>query len=140
MPRVMQALTRLCVSPQRVICSTALRARETLGLALQRWNADMRVDMLRSVYEAEAEDLLEIAAAAIADSAPACLAIIGHNPAMEDLAMLVSGPSSNAQALARLEQKFPTGAVAVLSGGRDDFAPGRMTLEHFLVPRELPEV
>ncbi|MFN0264149.1 SixA phosphatase family protein [Tepidamorphus sp. 3E244] len=138
-PRVMAALEALDIMPDHVICSTALRTRQTLALALQGWKDDMRIDMTKAVYEAEAEDLIELVSDAVRGDAPETLTIIGHNPAMEDLAAILAGPGSDQEGLDRIHTKYPTAAVAVFDGSWDDFGPGRMKLETFIVPRELPE-
>ena len=59
--------------------------------------------------------------------------LIGHNPAMEDLTVLLT----DAAALAG--EKFPTGALATLtfSGSWRQLGPGKAELESFVRPREL---
>ena len=139
MPRVMKALADAGLVPDHIICSTAQRARETLALALERWNADMRIDMTRAVYEADAAALLDLARDCALNDAPQVLAIIGHSPAMEDLAGMLAGPQSDQSALKRLAAKYPTAAVAVFDGSWSDLKTGGMRLERFIVPRDLPE-
>ena len=140
MPRVMHALVQGGIFPDHIICSTALRTRQTLALALASWTADMRIDMTRDVYEADANGLLELARAATSDDAPHTLAIIGHNTAMEDLAIALAGPNSDNAALERIKMKYPTAAVAIFDGEWSSLKAGGMRLERFIVPRELPEV
>lgn len=140
MPRVMHALVQGGIVPDRIICSTALRTRQTLALALEQWTDDMRIDMTRAVYEADANDLLELARAATAGDAPQTLAIIGHNAAMEDLAIALAGPNSDNAALERIKMKYPTAAVAIFEGEWPDLKSGGMRLQRFIVPRELPEM
>ena len=101
--------------------------------------ADMRIDMTRRVYEIDAEDLLDLIHGTLDEHEPGTLAVIGHNPAMEELSMLLAGPGSDEDARERMRTKFPTASVAVFDGQWDDFGPGRMALEHFITPRELPE-
>jgi phosphohistidine phosphatase len=63
--------------------------------------------------------------------------LIGHNPGLEDLALALasSGPD-----LARLEAKFPTGALATLAISTatwKELSEGDAVLTAFVVPREL---
>ncbi len=64
--------------------------------------------------------------------------VIGHNPGLEDLALLLVGPADDAVSR-RMAAKFPTGALATLTfaGSWADLAPGTAALESFVVPREL---
>ena len=140
MPRVMHALAQAGLAPGHIICSTALRTRQTLALAMEHWTDDIRIDMTRAVYEADANTLLDLARSAIAGGAPQTLAIIGHNPAMEDLAAALAGPGSDEAALDRIKTKYPTAAVAIFDGEWSGLKPGGMRLERFIVPRELPEM
>lgn len=139
MPRVMNALVRAGLVPDRIVCSTALRARQTLALALERWTDDIRIDMTRDVYEADADGLLGLARGAASADAVGTLALIGHNAAMEEFAAALAGPGSDAASLERLRLKYPTAAVAVFEGEWSGLKPGGMRLERFIVPRELPE-
>jgi len=81
------------------------------------------------------------------------LLLIGHNPAIEDLARLLAAASgaagpgtagprtgdSHHSDLDRMRSKFPTAAIAVLrSGGTwHDLAPGRARLTAFVTPGDL---
>ena len=64
--------------------------------------------------------------------------IIGHNPGLEDLALMLVGPAAD-DASRRMATKFPTGALATLTfaGRWAELAPGTATLESFVVPRDL---
>jgi phosphohistidine phosphatase len=65
------------------------------------------------------------------------VAVVGHEPTLSGVALLLAGESSEPEALVRLKSKFATGAVAVLrwAGGWADLAPGTATLEQFVKPR-----
>ena len=74
------------------------------------------------------------------------LLLIGHNPAIEDLALLLAGASvgpgtggSHHSDLDRMRSKFPTAAIAVLQFGGTwrGLAPGRARLTAFVTPRDL---
>ena len=77
------------------------------------------------------------------------LLLIGHNPAIEDLALLLAtapggaagpGPAGAAPGdLERMRSKFPTAAIAVLEfhGTWPGLAPGEARLTAFVTPRDL---
>ena len=65
--------------------------------------------------------------------------LVAHNPGMEHLAAQLAG-SGEVVALARMEAKFPTAALAVFSFETDDWrslSAGSGRLEAFVVPRDL---
>jgi phosphohistidine phosphatase len=62
--------------------------------------------------------------------------VIGHNPGMHEFAAAVAGSGPR---LALLEEKFPTGALAVLEFDVEDWhlPPGTGRLRDFALPRDL---
>ena len=133
--------------PGQVLCSTARRARETWQFAQAGLAASPPVTFDARIYEAAATDLLDV----IREVPPATgtLLLIGHNPAIEDLALLLAtprgpaagtGPAAAAPGdLERMRSKFPTAAIAVLEfpGAWPGLAPGRARLTAFVTPRDL---
>jgi phosphohistidine phosphatase len=122
------------IAPGLVLCSTARRARETLeriepalGPAVVRYE--------RQLYGASAGALLE-RLRTVPDEIEAVM-LIGHNPAIEELARELSRPSPERR---RLEPKFPTAALATLESPRPswrDVHPGGATLVTVVRPRDL---
>ena len=131
--------------PGQVLCSTARRARQTWQFAQAGLAATAPVTFDARIYEASATDLLAL----IREVPPAAgtLLLIGHNPATEDLALLLAtppgaraGPSGAVPGdLERIRSKFPTAAIAVLEfpGTWPGLAPGRARLTAFVSPRDL---
>ena len=133
--------------PGQVLCSTARRARETWQFAQAGLAATPPVTFDVRIYEAAATDLLTV----IREVPPATgtLLLIGHNPAIEDLALLLArardgeagpGPAGAAPGdLERMLSKFPTAAIAVLRfpGTWPGLAPGEARLTAFVTPRDL---
>jgi phosphohistidine phosphatase len=63
--------------------------------------------------------------------------LIGHNPGLQELALMLASQGAD---LRRLEEKFPTGALATLVADGEDWAglgPGDAELVDYVVPREL---
>jgi phosphohistidine phosphatase len=122
------------IAPELVLCSTARRARETcerirpaLGGAPVRYEPGL--------YGASATSLLE-RLRSVPDDVGSVL-LIGHNPAMEELAVTVARPSARRR---DLEGKFPTGALATLAAPFPSWRSldrGSAELVAFVRPRDL---
>jgi phosphohistidine phosphatase len=120
--------------PDAVLCSPSRRTRETLEL-LEFPAAE--VAYLDELYGASAHDLLA-SAREVRENAEV-VAVIGHNPGVQDLSIELARDDAAAGAV-RLRQKFPTCAVAIfdVDGAWHDVATGRVRLASFVVPKELP--
>jgi phosphohistidine phosphatase len=134
--------------PDLVLCSTARRARETWQLAEARLGATPPATFDGRVYEASATQLLDL----IRRAPPAArtLLIVGHDPALPELALTLAATTPPAPAgtesgtapvavLDRMRAKFPTAAIAILefTGNWDQLAPGSARLTRFVTPRGL---
>ncbi|MFE4258349.1 SixA phosphatase family protein [Streptomyces sp. NPDC056883] len=124
--------------PALVICSTARRTRETWALAAAQLGAEVPVRFDERMYAAEPEELLEVVAEVPQEVGT--LLLVGHNPGLEELAVGLArdaAGTAEAGAMARLSEKFPTSAIAVLAcpGTWRELAPGSARLTDFAVPR-----
>ncbi|MGH9025702.1 MAG: SixA phosphatase family protein [Acidimicrobiia bacterium] len=125
------------ISPALVLCSSALRTRETLAHLLPVLGEGTTISVERDLYGAGASDL-RTRLRDIDDAVPSVM-LISHNPGTEELALELVG-SGDADAHARMESKFPTAGLALLVLLDDswrDLGPGRARLTGFVVPREL---
>jgi phosphohistidine phosphatase len=97
--------------PDVVWCSPAKRARQTMAAIRGALGSDVAIRIEPVVYEAGPDELL----GALRDLPPdaAVVMVIGHNPTLQDLALRLIDPDGSAE-LARLQDKFPTGAMATL--------------------------
>jgi phosphohistidine phosphatase len=120
--------------PDVVLCSPSRRTRETLEL-LEFPGAE--VTYLDELYGASAHVLLA-GAREVRDDAEV-VAVVGHNPGIQDLSIELASDDAAAGAV-RLRQKFPTCAVAIfdVDGAWHDVATGRVRLASFVVPKDLP--
>ena len=137
-PRMAKAMKKLGLAPDLVLCSEAVRTRQTWDLAAPEIGAASRLEIRRSLYLAAPGELLQ----AIREAGPQAetLMLIGHNPGMESLAAVLAGPGSETAAFRRMAKKFPTAALAVLTfeiADWRDAEPGTGTLTHFIQPRDL---
>jgi len=132
--RMAAHMLALRVDPDLVLCSSAVRTRQTLDLVTPSI-ADAPVQIEDDLYGASADALLE-RLRAVPESVRAVL-FIGHNPGLQDLAvrLAASGPR-----LEDLTTKFPTGALATLALGSQTWPnvqQGDASLVDFTVPRQL---
>jgi phosphohistidine phosphatase len=98
------------IAPDLVLCSSARRTVQTLDLVAPALAPGARRLVEHDLYLAGAEELLQ--RIATAPERATSLLVIGHNPGMHDLAVLLAGgPAGN---VARLQEGFPTAALAVL--------------------------
>jgi phosphohistidine phosphatase len=100
------------IEPALVLCSSALRARQTLDGVAPALGASPEVRIESELYEDSAAGLRS-RLQRIPDAVPSAM-LIGHNPAMEQLALDLA---SGGPALADLAAKYPTGALAILEFG-----------------------
>jgi phosphohistidine phosphatase len=133
--------------PDAVLVSTAVRARQTWEIACDAMKDAVRerppqpkVEWLDELYGAEPAQLLRIIRmAAVTD--PARLMLIGHNPGMHELALMLAG-SGDAAAKKSLEDNLPTAGFAVLDFAIDDWnevAFRRGKLVRFTSPKLLKQ-
>ena len=134
-PAVGRWLREAGCRPDYVVCSTALRTRQTWDLAKGEIAADPPVVFEPRVYGATVAELVDVIAGVPADAAT--VLVIGHNPGLEILALALAGQAPGA-ANDHLREKFPTAAVAVFSwsGRWDQLAAGTARLVHFVTPRD----
>jgi phosphohistidine phosphatase len=96
------------IAPDLVICSTAVRARQTLDpIAKTRKSAKVVIE--REIYEGMEQTLWE--QLRNLPKRPKCVLLIGHNPGLQDLALALADASSG-ELLTSLKDKFPTGTIA----------------------------
>lgn len=142
-PEVGSALARMGLRPDLVLCSTAVRTRQTLEIVLDELGPPApRVIFDERLYMATSDRLIKRLHAVGADETgalPSTVMMVGHNPGLEELAIRLVGRGA-AEDTARMSAKFPTAAVAVIAFDGDDWtalAPGEGRLEHFLTPKRL---
>ena len=95
--------------PDLILCSSALRTRETLEHLIRAYGRTPAVSIEDALYLATARGLLERIEAVEDDVAT--LLVIGHNPGLHELAVALARHGPRAER-ARLAAKFPTAALA----------------------------
>jgi phosphohistidine phosphatase len=133
--RIARHLVRQGVKPELVLCSTAERTRETLELMQTALADTSTIEFEDEVYGASADSLLE--RLRLVPAAVASVMMIGHNPALQDLALLLAACGAE---LERLEAKFPTAALATLALENATWAelsPAEAVLADWVIPKQL---
>jgi phosphohistidine phosphatase len=114
-----------------VLCSDALRARETWEMASQALDSRPEVKLTRAIYDAD--DYVPILNTEGGDAKT--ILLVGHNPAMQETAVSLvedlSGPNGT-----MLSSRFPKAALAVLDfeGDWATLSPGQAWLVDFVIP------
>ena len=123
--------------PDQILCSTAIRARQTLAPLQQVLAPLPPISLEKGLYLASEGALLE----RLRDLPTAVerVLLIGHNDGIGELATGLAGRGRRS-ALATLREKYPTGAMAALAAPIDrwsDLELGTAELLAFVRPRDL---
>jgi phosphohistidine phosphatase len=127
-------LDREAIRPALVLCSSGLRARQTLAGVLAGLGTELEVRIEPGLYAFDAAALLD-RLHAIPGGDVSSVMLVGHNPAIQDLTLLLAGRGS---ALGDVEGKFPTCALAEIElppMAWHDVGRGIGTLTRFVTPR-----
>lgn len=121
------------IQPALVLCSSAVRARETMELIMPAFGPATMTRTEKSLYLASAEDLLD--RIHDIDDDVASVLVIAHNPGLQELAIALA-PRRERKALA---EKFPTAALAWfrLSSSWSNLRPGANELMAYKRPVDL---
>lgn len=122
------------IQPDLILCSAAIRARETLALILAVLDGEPTIEIEDGLYLASAEMLLK-RLRRLGDE-PESVMLIGHNPGLHDLVLSLAAPGEQQVPAA----KYPTAALTELVfEGQDwrDVGPGTGHLLRFVTPRSL---
>ena len=139
-----RALRALNLAPDLVLVSSARRTLQTLD-ALEPWDETPLIECMDALYLASAPQLL----ATLNRTAETVRSVmlIGHNPGLHDLAVMLAGsspsthPAAGLAAHARLAAGFPTGGLAefTIHAHWADLTQGGSRLVRFLSPEDLPD-
>jgi len=126
----------------RILASPAVRVMETLGEVEDGYGAALTPAFDETIYLASTETLLDLIRAV--DDAAQSLLVVGHNPGLESLALLLTGAEDGDSKRAEIAVKYPTATLAEIQLPIDhwaDIAPGTGRIARFIRPRDLdPEL
>jgi phosphohistidine phosphatase len=121
--------------PDLVICSTAVRTRQTWDAACKAGAHTEFVEYRKSVYTGGADDTVETIREDAGDTTS--VMVVGHNPTMAQLTSLLTDGDGSRQAHEALGDGFVTSGIAVLryAGDWEDLDWGSCALERYHVSR-----
>lgn len=121
--------------PDLVVCSTAVRTRQTWEAACRGGAQAEFVEYRRNVYHGGADVVLETIREDGADMST--VLVVGHNPAMAQLTSMLADGEGSTAAHEALSQGFATSGLAVLqwAGEWADLESGGCELTRFHVSR-----
>jgi phosphohistidine phosphatase len=137
-PRMGTFMARQGIRPDLILCSPAVRARQTLDLVLPHPKGAPAVAYEEALYLASPRSLLKRIQKVAAKVRHAM--IIGHNPGMHALALDLVG-AGTPEDLEALAQKLPTAGLAVIVFNARSWTKvvrGGGRLELFMAPKRLP--
>lgn len=123
------------IRPDLVLCSSSARTQATLERIRPELGKKVQIELDDVVYMATPPELVE-RLRTVAGGVESVM-IIGHNPGLQQLALALAAEGEH---LARLREKFPTGALATIDlaiDGWDDVGAPVGVLTNYVVPREL---
>ena len=133
--RIAKHLKKSRLEPSVVLCTSALRARQTLELIRPALPPETAIKIEPKLYGATSKELLTRIRRLSATAGS--VLIVGHNPAIQDLALELAAGSNKEAAI---RKKFPTAALVVLDAAIDEWrqlAPGETLLVDFVTPKTL---
>jgi phosphohistidine phosphatase len=136
-PRVGEWMRKEGLQPDLVLCSAALRARETWEAAGAKLGGTAPVLFERALYMAGPTALLN-RLRRLPDKVRSVL-LVGHNPGLETLALALAAADGSPE-VERMRAKFPTAALARLDLPLDrwhSLGPGAGRLTLFAAPGDL---
>jgi len=136
--RVGRAWRELGLAFDTVLASPAVRVVETLEQVAGGYGGDLAPAWDRRIYLASAVTLLDLVRE-LPDSVGSAL-MVGHNPGLEDLVLMLVPDNDQARLRDAVEEKFPTASTARLTFDVDhwaDVAANGATFDLFVRPRDL---
>lgn len=139
--RMGQYLREEGLLPEVVLCSSAARTRQTLGVMLAVWGTEPIVREMNDLYLARWLTIINHVRQV--REAATTLMVVGHNPGLEECARVLARPPGDAKSR-KLQQllhdDYPTAAVTILEFEIDAWSGverGEGELQGFIRPRDL---
>ena len=122
--------------PRLVLCSAGLRARQTLAAVLPSLGSGLEIRVEPELYTFDADVLL--ARLRRLDDDVTSVMLVGHNPALEELAMDAHHPtasSASGSIRSSRRERSPRSSCPGSAGPRSAIRPAGLT--RFVTPRDL---
>lgn len=129
----------LGLTADRMVASPAARVKATLESFSQGLGRALEPVWDRRVYLASAATLLDIIHET--DASVDHLMIVGHNPGLEDLVLMLVPDDGSSPLRTEVEAKFPTATIARMRWSGNDWKAlgpdGNVILDLFIRPRDV---
>ncbi|WP_419164645.1 SixA phosphatase family protein [Candidatus Palauibacter sp.] len=129
-PRMGRLIADRDLIPDRIVSSTAVRARTTAALAAAEFDHDVEIETTRDLYGAHPDGYIEVAEER--GGAAERLMVVGHNPGITALVSRLTG----------VVEYMPTAALAIVELDIEDWSElgraGEGRLAAFWRPKALP--
>lgn len=110
--KIAQAMRQAGLAPEVVLVSTATRTQQTLEELENApvWDEWPNIDALPQLYMATPPQILNTLRD-LPETVRSVL-VIGHNPGLHELALMLAGPTRPDKAAARIDEGYPTAALS----------------------------
>ena len=133
------AMRKAGLAPEVVLLSTSARTQGTLAQleAANVWEEWPNIDAMPALYMASAGQIRDILRE-LPETVRSAM-VIGHNPGLHECALSLAGPLPGKRDRKRLEEGFPTAAVAefLVTTPWHKLGPGGCSLQRYVVPKDL---
>ncbi|MDE1905196.1 MAG: histidine phosphatase family protein [Rhodospirillales bacterium] len=137
--KIGEAMRQAGLAPEVVLVSTATRTQQTLEELENApvWDEWPNIESLPQLYMATPAQILgqlrglpETVRSAI---------VIGHNPGLHELALQLAGPDRPDDAAARIDESYPTAALAefLVATTWKKLGQGSASFKRFLLPKDI---
>jgi phosphohistidine phosphatase len=130
-------LRRHKLSPDFILCSAAIRARQTWEYAAPQLKLEPPVEFSEQLYLAASHNIFNLIRGL--PQIRSAVLLLGHNPGLHMLALELIG-AGEASGRRRLQSKFPTAGLLVIdfeAARWREILPGSGRLQQFIAPRDL---
>ena len=136
-PRIGRYMARNGLEPDRILCSSSHRTRETLAYLITEFRVEHCVQFMDDLYNYSEHNYAELIKAH--GGAAKSLLVIGHNPATHETALAFAG-SGPRDTIDAIEDKYPTAALTIIDFDQPtwaDIVPDQGRVVGFVRPRDL---
>jgi phosphohistidine phosphatase len=112
-PRMGKLLRAEDLVPEKIVSSSAVRAKATAKAAARAAGYEEEILFTRQLYHADAETFIELLKQ-VAEPHQ-CVMVVGHNPDLEEFVEALSGEATSMPTAALAEIRLPIGRWAELS-------------------------
>ncbi|MBU6449404.1 MAG: histidine phosphatase family protein [Rhodospirillales bacterium] len=127
------------LAPEVVLVSTASRTQQTLEEleSAPVWDEWPNIEALPQLYMATPSQILGLLQG-LPETVRSAI-VIGHNPGLHELALQLAGPNRPDTGAARIDEGYPTAALAefLIATTWKQLGHGGASLKRFLLPKDL---